>query len=280
MTPTKTARRWSFIDISNYVLLLAAIFIWSIPVLWVVITSIKPRDAIFTNPPTLFFIPTLNNYVEALQTGGIVDSISHSLIISFLSTGLAVLIAIPAAYAFARLRFRLRGPLTFYTLLMQMAPPMGILIPFYFALSELKLLDSFTGLVSIYLTITIPFSVWLMMTYFAEIPVELEEAAVVDGASHFTAFLRIVMPLARGGIAVTIIFAFINAWNDFLYAVVLSGPRTQPATVAIFSFLAAEESRWGPFTATGVIIMLPVVLIALLAQRHIVQGLSLGGIKG
>jgi ABC-type glycerol-3-phosphate transport system permease component len=163
---------------------------------------------------------------------------------------------------------------------MQMAPPMGLLIPFYFALSKLSLLDTFSGLVSIYLTITIPFSVWLMMTYFAEIPVELEEAAVVDGASHFTAFLRIIMPLARGGIAVTTIFAFINAWNDFLFAVVLSGPNTQPATVAIFGFLAAEESRWGPFTATGVLIMMPVVFIALLAQRHIVHGLSLGGIKG
>jgi multiple sugar transport system permease protein len=249
-------------------------------VLWVVITSIKPRNVIFTNPPTLLFLPTFDHYVEALRTGGIIESVVHSLIISVVSTFMAMVIAIPAAYAFARLRFRLRGPLTFYTLLMQMAPPMGLLIPFYYALSKLKLLDSYTGLISIYLTITIPFSVWLMMTYFMEIPVELEEAAVVDGASRFTAFLRIVLPLARGGIAVTTIFAFIYAWNDFLYAVVLSGPKTQPATVAIFSFLAAEESRWGPFTATGVLIMGPVVFIALLAQRHIVHGLSMGGIKG
>jgi len=280
MTSRRTPRRWSLPGIATYVVLLLAIFVWSIPVLWVVVTSIKPRNVIFTSPPTLFFMPTLDHYIEALDTGVIIESIGNSLIISVLSTTLAMLIATPAAYAFARLRFRLRGPLTFYTLLMQMAPPMGLLIPFYFALSELKLLDTFTGLTSIYLTITIPFSVWLMMTYFAEIPVELEEAAVVDGASHFTAFLRIVMPLARGGIAVTTIFAFINAWNDFLYAVVLSGPTTQPATVAIFGFLAAEESRWGPFTATGVLIMMPVVFIALLAQRHIVHGLSLGGIKG
>jgi ABC-type glycerol-3-phosphate transport system permease component len=280
MTPRRTRCRWSPREIATYAVLLLAIFTWSIPVLWVVITSIKPRNLIFTRPPTLFFIPTLDHYIEALDTGLIIQSIGNSLVISVLSTALAMLIATPAAYAFARLRFRMRGPLTFYTLLMQMAPPMGLLIPFYFALSKLSLLDTFSGLVSIYLTITIPFSVWLMMTYFAEIPVELEEAAVVDGASHFTAFLRIIMPLARGGIAVTTIFAFINAWNDFLFAVVLSGPNTQPATVAIFGFLAAEESRWGPFTATGVLIMMPVVFIALLAQRHIVHGLSLGGIKG
>lgn len=267
-------------DVATYVLLLSAVLIWSIPVLWVAITSIKPRSAIFTSPPTLLFIPTIDNYLEVLRTGAIVSSIWHSLIISVLSTAMAMIVAVPAAYAFARLRFRGRSSLTFYTLLMQMAPPMGLLIPFYWALSRLKLLDSYTGLVSIYLTITVPFSVWLMMTYFAEIPVELEEAALVDGASRFAAFFRIVMPLARGGIAVTTIFAFINAWNDFLYAVVLSGPKTQPATVAIFSFLAAEESRWGPFTATGVLIMGPVIFIALIAQRHIVTGLSLGGIKG
>jgi ABC-type glycerol-3-phosphate transport system permease component len=264
-------------NLATYILLISAVLIWSIPVIWVAVTSIKPRNVIFTSPPTLLFVPTIDHYLEVFRNGGIIESIWHSLIIS---TAMAVTIAVPAAYAFARLRFRGRGSLTFYTLLMQMAPPMGLLIPFYWMLSRLGLLDTYTGLISIYLTITVPFSIWLMMTYFVEIPVELEEAAAVDGASRFSAFFRIVMPLARGGIAVTTIFAFINAWNDFLYAVVLSGPKTQPATVAIFSFLAAEESRWGPFTATGVLIMGPVVCIALLAQRHIVTGLSLGGIKG
>src|SRR5699024_10359049 len=237
------SRRSSFIDAATYILLVAAVLIWAVPVIWVIVTSIKPRHAIFTSPPTLLFVPTLHNYAEVVRDSGIIGSIGNSLIISVFSTALAILVAIPAAYSFARLRFRARTTLTFYTLLMQMAPPMGMLIPFYWAMSRFHLLDTFTGLIAIYLTITIPFSVWLMMTYFAEIPVELEEAALVDGASRFGAFYRVVMPLAAGGIAVTTIFAFINAWNDFLYAVVLSGPKTQPATVAIFGFLAAEESR-------------------------------------
>lgn len=273
-------RRATIINIATYALLLIAIFIWSVPVIWVVMTSLKPRTLIFNNPPTILFWPTLQNYVEALNTGGILRSILNSTIISVFSTLLAMLVAVPAAYAYARLKFRGRTPLTFYTLLMQMAPPMGLLIPFYYALSKLDLLDTYVGLITIYLTITIPFSVWLMITYFAEIPIELEEAAKLDGATRFQAFLQVVMPLARGGIAVTTIFAFINAWNDFLYAVVLSGPTTQPATVAIFGFLAAEESRWGPFTATAVMIMGPVIAIALVAQKHIVHGLSLGGVKG
>ena len=276
----ETRRRARFGDIATYILLIVAIVIWSVPVIWVVLTSLTPRTLIFNNPPTLVFLPTLQNYIEALETGGILRSIVNSTVISVFSTLLAVLVAVPAAYAYARLRFRARTPLTFYTLLMQMAPPMGLLIPFYYALSELNLLDTYVGLIAIYLTITIPFSIWLLMTYFAEIPFELEEAAVLDGASRFQAFRQVVMPLARGGIAVTTIFAFINAWNDFLYAVVLSGPDTQPATVAIFGFLAAEESRWGPFTATAVMIMGPVIAIALVAQKHIVHGLSLGGVKG
>lgn len=280
LATTEPRRRGRLLDIGTYILLIAAILIWSVPVIWVVLTSLKPRTAIFNNPPTIVFLPTLQNYIEALETGGIVRSILNSTIISVFSTLLAILIAVPAAYAYARLRFRGRTALTFYTLLMQMAPPMGLLIPFYYALSKLDLLDTYVGLIAIYLTITIPFSVWLLITYFAEIPYELEEAATLDGATRFQAFMQVVMPLARGGIAVTTIFAFINAWNDFLYAVVLSGPNTQPATVAIFGFLAAEESRWGPFTATAVLIMGPVIAIALIAQKHIVHGLSLGGVKG
>ncbi len=279
MTEARRSQR-SIVDIATYTLLIAAIFIWSVPVLWVVMTSLKPRTLIFNSPPTILFLPTFSNYIEALETGGIVKSIINSTIISVFSTLLAVIVAVPAAYAYSRLRFRMRTPLTFYTLLMQMAPPMGLLIPFYFALSKLGLLDTYVGLITIYLTITIPFSIWLLITYFAEIPPELEEAAKIDGATRFQAFLQVVMPLARGGIAVTTIFAFINAWNDFLYAVVLSGPNTQPTTVAIFGFLAAEESRWGPFTATAVMAMGPVVAIALVAQKHIVHGLSLGGVKG
>lgn len=260
--------------------LLAAIVVWAIPVLWVMITSLKPRSEIFTSPPSIFFIPTVQHYLDALSTSGIVASIWHSLVITVVCTLLTILVAVPAGYAFARIRFRHRDRLRFFTLLMYMAPPMGMLIPFYFGLSKLGMLDTYPGLIAIYLTITVPFSVWLLITYFAEIPLELEEAALVDGASYFRSFLEIIMPLARGGIAVTVIFSFINAWNDFLYGVVLSGPDTQPATVAIFSFLAAEESRWGPFTATGVIIMAPVMVITLLAQKHIVYGLSLGGVKG
>ncbi len=266
-------------DVLAYSLLLLAILIWAFPVLWIILTSLKPRTEIFTVPPTILFSPTLEHYVEALRTQGIVPSIRNSLVIACLSTALALLVAVPAGYAYARIRFRLRSQLAFYTLFTQMAPPIGLVIPYFLVLNRLRLLDSYVGMVTIYLTFTIPFSVWLMITYFQDLPAELEEAAAMDGASRLTTFLRIMVPQVRGGIAVVAIFAFIDSWNEFLYAVVLTGTNTRTATVAIFSFLAAEESRWGPFTATGVMIMAPVILVALVAQRHILKGLSLGAIK-
>jgi multiple sugar transport system permease protein len=262
----------------TYTLLISAVLIWAFPVLWVILTSLKPRTDIFTVPPTILFSPTLEHYAEALRTQGIVPSIRNSLVIAGLSTALALLVAVPAGYAYGRLRFRLRTHLAFYTLFTQMAP-IGLVIPYFLVLNRLRMLDSYVGMVTIYLTFTVPFSVWLMITYFQDLPRELEEAAAVDGASRLTTFLRIMVPQVRGGIAVAAIFAFIDSWNEFLYAVVLTGTTTRTATVAIFGFLAAEESRWGPFTATGVMIMAPVILVALVAQRHIVQGLSLGAIR-
>lgn len=269
-----------FREMFSYLLLLLIVLVWAFPVLWVILTSLKPRTAIFTVPPTILFRPTLEHYIEALQTVGIARSILNSLLIASGSMLLALIVAVPAGYAYARLRFRLRNFLSFYTLFSQMAPPIGLIIPYFLVLNRLRMLDSYAGMITIYLTFTVPFSIWLMITYFQELPPELEEAAAVDRASPFQTFWYIILPQVRGGIAVTAIFAFIDAWNEFLYAVVLTGPTTRTAPVAIFSFLAAEESRWGPFTATGVMIMAPVIVIALIAQRHIVQGLTLGAIKG
>ena len=142
------------------------------------------------------------------------------------------------------------------------------------------MLDTYTGLIAIHMTLTVPFSIWLMVTYFQDLPTSLEEAAMMDGISPFNTFLKVVLPNAWGGVGVTAIFAFIESWNEFLYAVVLTGSNTKTAPVAIFGFLAAEESRWGPFTATGVMIMAPVIAVALVAQRHIVKGMTLGATKG
>jgi len=263
----------------RYVLLLMVIFIWIIPVIWVIMISLKTRTDIFTIPPTIVFKPTLENYKTALSFLGISSSIKNSLIIATVTTLLTLLLAVPAGYAYSRLQFRFKKTLSFYTLFTQMAPQIGVLIPFFMILTKFRLFDSYFSLIVVHLTITVPVSVWLMITCFQDLPREMEEAAIVDGASMFTTFFRIMLPQVYGGMAVAGILSFIESWNEFLFASILSGPRVRTVSVALFSFLTTEESLWGPFAATGVMIMAPVIIIAFLAQKQIIKGLTFGAIK-
>lgn len=265
----------------KYVLFAMMILIWAFPVIWVIITSLKDRTDIFTLPPKIFFKPNVEHYIEAfLRTSDIAHGTLNSILVATVTTILTLLVAVPAGYAFSRVTFRFRNQLSFFALMTQMAPPIGLIIPYFFILSRTRMLDSYTGLIAIHMTLTVPFSIWLMITYFQDLPVSLEESAAIDGASPFAAFFRVVLPTAWGGVGVTAIFAFIESWNEFLYAVVLTGSKTKTVPVAIFSFLTTEESLWGPFTATGVTIMAPVIFVALFAQRQMIKGMTLGATKG
>ena len=265
----------------KYSLFVLMILTWVFPVLWIILTSFKVRTDIFTLPPKIFFNPTVEHYIEAfIRTSDIAFGIFNSVVIATVTTFLTLLVAVPAGYAFARVTFKFRSQLSFFALISQMAPPIGLIIPYFFILSRTRMLDSYTGLIAIHMTLTVPFSIWLMVTYFQDLPVSLEESAAIDGASPFTTFFRVVLPTAWGGVAVTAIFAFIESWNEFLYAVIITGGRTKTVPVAIFSFLTTEESLWGPFTATGVTIMAPVIFVALFAQRQMIKGMTLGATKG
>ena len=265
----------------KYGLFVLMILFWAFPVIWVLITSLKVRTDIFTLPPKIFFNPTVEHYIEAfLRTSDIAHGTLNSILVASTVTILTLLVAVPAGYAFSRVTFRFRNQLSFFALISQMAPPIGLIIPYFFILSRTGMLDSYTGLIAIHMTLTVPFSIWLMITYFQDLPVSLEESAAIDGASPFAAFIRVILPTAWGGVAVTAIFAFIESWNEFLYAVILTGSRTKTVPVAIFSFLTTEESLWGPFTATAVTIMAPVVIVALFAQRQMIKGMTLGATKG
>jgi ABC-type glycerol-3-phosphate transport system permease component len=265
----------------KYTLFVMMILTWAFPVVWVIITSFKRRIDIFTLPPKIFFNPTVEHYIEAfIRTSDIAFGTFNSIVIATVTTILTLLVAVPAGYAFSRVTFKFRSQLSFFALISQMAPPIGLIIPYFFILSRTHMLDSYTGLIAIHMTLTVPFSIWLMITYFQDLPISLEESAAIDGASPFTTFFRVVLPTAWGGVGVTAIFAFIESWNEFLYAVVLTGSKTKTVPVAIFSFLTTEESLWGPFTATGVTIMAPVIIVALFAQRQMIKGMTLGATKG
>jgi multiple sugar transport system permease protein len=255
--------------------------VWAFPVLWALLTSFKTERDVLAYPPVVVFAPTLANYREVLfGASSILPNLWSSLVVTGSTTLLTMLIATPAAYALARLRFPGKRSSGFYVLATQMLPPVGLIIPYYLALQKAGALDSYGGMILIYLTFSLPFAIWLLVSYFEDVPLEMEEAALLDRAGRWGAFWHVVLPQVRGGLAVTTIFVFLNAWNEFLFAVVLGGNNVRPVTVAMFNFISVEQTQWARLAAGAMVAMAPVIVIGLLAQRHIVKGLTVGAVKG
>lgn len=257
------------------------LLVWIFPLIWAVIVSLKSESEVLAYPPRVLFEPTGANYVDALVGGiSITDSLITSFIISGATTVLTILLAVPAAYAFARLRLRGKTPLGFYTLATQMVPPIGLVIPYFLILNEIGWLDTHRGMVIVFLTFSLPFAIWLMVSYMEDIPREMEEAAALDKANRLQTLWHVIIPQVRGGIAVTVIFVFLNAWNEFLFAVQLGGNNVRPVTVAMYNFVSVEQTLWAKLAAAALIAMLPVIIIGIIGQKQIVKGLTVGAVKG
>ncbi|ARP87796.1 carbohydrate ABC transporter permease [Bordetella genomosp. 9] len=255
--------------------------VWALPVLWGLLTSFKTERDVLAYPPKVFFTPTLDNYRAVISgPSSIVPNLWSSIVLSVWTTVLTMLVAVPAAYALARLRYPGKRASGFYVLATQMLPPVGLIIPFYLVLQRIGGLDTYSGLTALYLTFSLPFAIWLMVSYFEDIPFEMEEAALLDRAGRLRTFWYVILPQVRGGIAVTTIFVFLNAWNEFLFAVVLAGNNVRPVTVAMFNFISVEQTQWARLSAGAMLAMAPVILLGLAAQRHIVKGLTVGAVKG
>lgn len=255
--------------------------LWIVPVAWGLLTSLKTERDVLAYPPTVVFQPTLANYREVLfGSASILPNLISSTIVTSAATVLTMLFAIPAAYALARLRMPARRTTGFYVLATQMLPPVGLIIPYYLMLQKIGGLDTYSGLTVIYLTFSLPFAIWLLVSYFEDVPSEMEEAALLDRAGRLRALWHVILPQVRGGIAVTTIFVFLNAWNEFLFAVVLGGNKVRPVTVAMYNFISVEQTLWARLAAGAMLAMAPVILLGLIAQRHIVKGLTVGAVKG
>ena len=255
--------------------------VWAFPIFWAVIVSVKSEKEVLAYPPRIIFEPTFQNYLDAIFGGvSIMPSMMTSLIVSTTTTILTIIIAVPAAYAFARLDLRGKRWLGFYTLATQMVPPVGLVIPYFLILSKIGWLDSYQGMITVYLTFSLPFAIWLMVSYMEDIPREMEEAALLDRASRFETLWYVILPQVRGGIAVTVIFIFLNAWNEFLFAVQLGGNTVRPVTVAMYNFISVEQTLWAKLSAAALVAMLPTIIIGIAAQKWIVKGLTVGAIKG
>lgn len=264
-----------------YLLLAFSWVVFVFPLLWVVGLSFKTRAQTFANPPLFVWTPTLENYERVLQGADFLGAFVNSMVISGGAVALSLLIGVPAAYAFARFPFRGRNFLFFALLVMRMLPPIAVLVPMFILFSKIGIGTTYLSVILAYTTFALPLVTWIMRGFFEEMPRELEESAWVDGASRAMAFRLIVLPLVRPGIVAATILSLLLAWNDFLFAAVLTSSSTRTLPVLVAGYSGADTGiDWGPITASAVLVVLPVIVFAFFAQRHLVTGLSSGAVKG
>jgi multiple sugar transport system permease protein len=249
------------------------------PFLWLLQMSFKTNDQILQFPPPLVFAPTLENY-SALWHSAFSDSFVNSLLSATFSTLFALVIGVPGAYALSRWTGRGKGALRLAILVTRMAPPIAFTIPFFLFYRWIGLLDTVTGLVLVYTSFNLPLVIWMMQPFFETVPASLEEAALVDGASHRVIFTRIMLPMVAPGIAATAILCFLYAWNDFFFALILTRTAARTAPVAVVNFMNYEGWEWGKIAAGGSLVMAPVLIFSLAVRRYLVSGLTAGAVKG
>ena len=246
--------------------------------LWMLSLSLKNEVDNMAIPPV--FIPnppTLANFIDVFEKNDFLTYTYNSIIVSFSATILALLLGVPAGYGIAKTRATKAAMLI---LIARITPGLSYLIPLYLMFQWLGLVGTLTPLVITHLVITVPIVVWVMIGFFEGLPSELEEAALVDGATIWQAFRYVAMPLARPGITVAMILSFIFSWNNFIFGVVLAGRETRTLPVAVYNVLTFEQVSWGPLAAAALMVTLPVLLLTLLMQKEIVAGLTAGGVKG
>jgi multiple sugar transport system permease protein len=264
-----------------WALLASALILYGFPFIYLLLTSFKtPLDAIAV-PPTVWPEEwTLVNYVSALSREGVVPSLINSVVTASISTILSLVLAVPAAYAITRFRTPSGRVFIVAALVTRMVPTIAVGAPLVTVMRTLGLTDTSFGLALAHTTISLPLSIWLMASFFEAVPDELDEAAKVDGCTRLQALWRVVLPVVSGGLAVTAIFAFLASWNEFLFALLLTSVRAQTTPVVIANFQSQFGLDWGGMTALAAMFSVPVILLTLFLQRHIVAGLTLGAVKG
>jgi N,N'-diacetylchitobiose transport system permease protein len=252
------------------------------PVYWMAATAFKPSRDIFANTPVWFpYHPTLSNFGDAIHRPHFWADVKNSVIIVSVVVGLSLVLAFLAALALAKFRFYGRRAFIVLIIGVQMIPLNALIIPIYLVLSKAHQVDKLSGVIVTYLTFVLPFTVWTLRGFMLGVPSDLEEAAQVDGSTRFGAFVRILLPLIGPGLVATSIFAFIQAWNEFIMAyVLLHSPEKQTLTVWLASFSTSRGTAWGPLMAGATLTALPVVIFFVAVQRKIAFGLTAGAVRG
>lgn len=251
------------------------------PFYWAVVSSLTPEASLFEARSLLPKTLVLDHYRALFQERSFWIPVRNSVVVAGVTTAFCVCLGGLAAYALARLRFRWKVPILGFVLAVTMFPQISIVSPLYLLLRSLGLINTYPGLILPYLTFAMPLTVWLLASYFRQLPLELEEAAMMDGASRLRTLTDVILPLSLPGLATTAIIAFVYCWNEFLFALSFTlGPERQTVPVAIALFRGQYQVPWGQILAAAVIATVPVALVALIFQRRIVQGLAAGAVKG
>ncbi|MBZ9994285.1 carbohydrate ABC transporter permease [Mesorhizobium sp. BH1-1-4] len=273
---TSSAREKIFI----YLLLGVVLILFMTPIYLILVSSLKPAALMFSRPPAFIFTPTLDNYYDLFAMRPFHLQILNSLIVALGSTAFSLTVGTLAAYAVSRIKSKWINDVAFWILSMRMFPPIAVVVPYYIIFQSLGLLDTPLALIIVYSTFNIPLTVWLMKGFFDEVPEALEEAAQVDGHGVFATFLHVTLPLTAPGLAVSAVFCFIFSWNEFLFALMLTGSKAQTVTVAVMSFWSSDAVQWGRIMAGSLVVLIPGVIFVLTCQRWLVKGLTMGSVKG
>lgn len=268
---------WGRIIVPSIAILITILYV--MPLLWMVLTAFKTPNQAFTETPTWIFAPTLQNFGQVLAGGTFGGYLFNSLFVASVSTLCALALGSGIAYPLARARVPGKNHLAMWILSLRIIPPIVVVVPLFLMLSGVGLQGTIWSLVLLYTYMNLPLTVWLLRGFFADMPVEIEEAARVDGAGALRVFLQMTVPLTIPGIVATGLLAFIFAWNEFLFASILSGAFNQTAPMGLTEYVTPVGVRWTEIMAAGTIVVIPVWIAALSVQRYLVRGLSMGAVK-
>ena len=280
----------TFEKLLRAVLVTLVLVFFLFPIFWIFLMSFQTNETILRIPPSIVFTPIFDNYT-ALVTGQLrtaagslqlnfMQNLWNSILLSVCSVALSLVLGVPAAYAFARFKFRLGEDIAFTLLSFRFAPALLVLLPLSLYFKTLGLTNTYIGLIWVYQLICLPLILWIVRGYFEDISPDIEHASRIAGNSWFKTFRDIAIPLAKPGIAAAGLLAFIFAWNNFIFALILASADKQPVTVGALAFVTASGIQYGQIAAAIVLSVTPTLALALYAQRYLVEGLSMGAVKG
>jgi multiple sugar transport system permease protein len=269
-------RRWlSSVFTYSFVAFFSAPFIAVF--IWMIMASLKTQLQNTEIPPLIFFEPTFENYERVYSKTPIIEYFINSVVVALGSTGLGLLLGLPAAYSIATFR---QNRLALAVLSSRIMPGISYLIPWFILFSSIKMIGTHQAVIFSHLTVTMPLVIWILIGFFEDLPPELADAARIDGCSIYGQFMRIALPLALPGVVVSGILSFIFSWNNFMLSLILGGSGVRTLPVAIYNFISYTRIDWGGLNAAATVVTLPVLIFVLIVQKHVVKGLTLGAVKG